>query len=170
MGCLGHHDALIKRTDLHQGRAWWSVFRTESANFDRPRVVWADFGRTPRAIVVAEGERYVALNTCYVVRCRTPTDAHALAAIMNGPLAAAWLNAIAEPARGGYRRYLGWTVALLPIPIRWNRARKILAPLGERAMQGDIPRQDELLDAALEAYRVDRARMQPLLSWSVDCD
>ena len=167
---LGHRDALIKRTDLHQGRAWWSVFRTESANFDRPRVVWADFGRTPRAIVVAEGERYVALNTCYVVRCRTPTDAHALAAIMNGPLAAAWLNAIAEPARGGYRRYLGWTVALLPIPIRWNRARKILAPLGERAMQGDIPRQDELLDAALEAYRVDRARMQPLLSWSVDCD
>ena len=132
--------------------------------------MWADFGLTPRAIVVGTGERYVALNTCYVVRCRTLIDAHALAAIMNGPLAAAWLNAIAEPARGGYRRYLGWTIALLPIPIRWNRARKILAPLGERAMQGDIPAEDELLDAALKAYRVDPDKVRPLLSWSVDCD
>jgi hypothetical protein len=165
-----HRDTLMKRTDLHHGRAWWSVFRTESARFDRPRVVWADFGLAPRAIVVAEDERYVALNTCYVVRCRKPIDAHALAAILNGPLAAAWLNAIAEPARGGYRRYLGWTMALLPIPIRWNRARKILAPLGERAMQGDIPNQDELLEAALAAYQVQREKLQALLSWNVDCD
>jgi hypothetical protein len=167
---LAHRDSLMNRTDLHERWTWWSIFRTESASFDRPRVVWADFGLRPRAIVVGEGERFVALNTCYAVPCRKLGDAHALAAILNGPLAAAWLNAIAEPARGGYHRYLGWTTSLLPLPIRWNRTRKILAPLGERAMQGDIPSDDELLDAALDAYRLNREKVQPLLSWRIDCD
>jgi hypothetical protein len=167
---IAYRDALIKRTDLHQSRIWWSLFRTESASCDRPRVIWADFGLRPRAIVVAENERFVALNSCYVVHSRNLADAFALAAILNGPLAAAWLNAIAEPARGGYRRYLGWTMSLLPLPLRWNRARKLLAPLGERAMQGEIPSDDELLDATLSAYRLDRNRVQALLSWSVGCD
>jgi hypothetical protein len=124
----------------------------------------------PRAVVVPESERVVPLNTCYVVRCAKIDDAHALAALLNGPLAAAWLNAIAEPARGGYHRYLGWTVSLLPLPTRWNRARRILAPLGERAMLGDIPDNEELLAGALEAYHLQRTKVQPLLTWSVDCD
>jgi hypothetical protein len=161
---------LSRRTDLrHRGR-WWSLFRTESAAFDNPRVIWADFGLRPRAIVIEQGEPLVALNTCYVLPCRRLDDAHALAAILNGPLAAAWLNAIAEPARGGYRRYLGWTMAMLPTPIRWSRARDILAPLGERAMEGDIPSDDELLDAALGAYRLRADRVRPLLSWNVAGD
>ena len=163
-------DALIRRSDLHERPIWWSVFRTESASFERPRVIWADFGLRPRAIVVPEGERFVALNTCYVVCCDKTDDAHALAAVLNSPLAAAWLNAIAEPARGNYHRYLGWTMALLPLPIRWERARRILAPLGARAMQGEIASDADLLDAVLEAYRLDRHRVEPLLSWSTDCD
>ena len=162
-----HRHSLSKRTDLHQRGRWWSLFRTESAAFDLPRVIWADFGLRPRAIAIAEGEPVVALNTCYVLQCRRLDDAHALAAILNGPLAAAWLNAIAEPARGGYRRYLGWTMAMLPTPIRWNRARKILAPLGERAMVGDVPSDDDLLGAALDAYRLSARRVQPLLSWNL---
>jgi hypothetical protein len=165
-----HQNALVKRTDLHHRARWWSLFRIESSAFDRPRVIWADFGLRPRAIVVPDGEPFVALNTCYVVPCRRIADAHALAAILNGPLAAAWLNAIAEPARGGYRRYLGWTMAMLPTPMRWNRARRILAPIGERAMQGDIPTDDELLDAALEAYHLTREKLRPLLSWNAEAD
>ena len=167
---LPQRDLLMRRTDLHQSRCWWSVFRTESAKFDRSRVIWADFGLTPRAIAVDEGDRFVALNTCYVVPCGCLGDARALASILNGPVAAAWLNVIAEPARGGYRRYLGWTVSLLPLPLRWNRARKLLAPLGERAMQGDVPSEAELLAATLDAYGIDAARVQPLLSWSAGCD
>ena len=165
-----HRDRLIRRTDLHDSRRWWSVFRTEGAAFDCPRVIWADFGLRPRAIVVEENDKVVALNTCYVVRCRRIDDARALAAILNGPLAAAWLNAIAEPARGGYRRYLGWTLAMLPVPARWTRARKALAPLGERAAQGDIPTDAELLEAMLESYRLRLDRVQPLLSWGKGCD
>ena len=163
-------EALARRTDLHNARRWWSVFRTEGAAYDQPRVVWADFGLHPRAMVFADNDRFVPLNTCYIVRIPKITDAFALAAILNGPLATAWLNAIAEPARGGYRRYLGWTMAMLPVPPRWGRVRKVLTPLGERAMEGDIPSESELLHAALDAYQLRREKVQPLLDWGIACD
>ena len=167
---LPFRDSLLRRTDLHDARRWCSLFRTEGAAFDAPRVIWADFGLRPRAMVVAQNDKLVPLNTCYVVHIRKIVDAFALAAILNGPLAAAWLNAIAEPARGGYRRYLGWTMAMLPVPTRWGRVRKVLAPLGERAMQGDIPSDSELLAAALDAYQLNIENVRALLDWSVPCD
>jgi hypothetical protein len=166
---LPFHDALSARSDLHGRFPWWSVFRTESANCASARVAWADFGLTPRATVLEPRAPFVALNTCYVASCLTPSDAHALATLLNSSLTAAWLNALAEPARGGYRRYLGWTVSLLPIP-NWNRARTQLAPLGERAMQGDIPSDDEILGAVLDVYQLDITDVESLLSWRIDCD
>jgi hypothetical protein len=167
---LPSRDALSARSDLHGRFPWWSVFRTESANHERPRVVWADFGLTPRATVLAAREPFIALNSCYVVSCGTVSDAHALATILNSPLASAWLNSVAEPARGGYRRYLGWTLSLLPIPEDWSRARALLSPLGERAMRGDIPAEDEILHGVLDAYQLTLVEAQPLLTWTRDCD
>jgi len=61
-------------------------------------------------------------------------------------------------------------MSLLPLPSEWDRARELLAPLGARAMSGDVPPDDELLAAALDAYRVTIADIQPLLSWTSDCD
>jgi len=121
-------------------------------------------------MAVEAGNPLVALNTCYVAFCETIDDANALAAILNSALAAAWLGAIAEPARGGYHRYLGWTMSMLPIPTDWDRARRILAPLGEQAGRGEIPGDSDLLDAVLDAYRLDRTAVQPLLSWGTGCD
>ena len=167
---LPFHETLSARSDLHGRFPWWSVFRTESASHAKPRVIWADFGLTPRATVVEAREPFVALNSCYVVSCETIDDAHALATLLNSSLAAAWLNSIAEPARGGYRRYLGWTLSLLPIPVDWNRARSMLNPLGERAMHGDVPADDEILGAVLGAYQLCLADVQPLLSWTADRD
>ena len=167
---LPYHDTLSARSDLHGRFPWWSVFRTGSASHAKPRVIWADFGLTPRATVVEAREPFVALNSCYVVSCETIDDAHALATLLNSSLAAAWLNSIAEPARGGYRRYLGWTLSLLPVPVDWIRARNLLAPLGERAMHGDIPADDEILGAVLGAYQLCLTDVQPLLSWTADCD
>lgn len=167
---LPYRDVLTARSDLHGRFPWWSVFRTESANHERARVVWADFGLTPRASVLEAQEPFIALNSCYVVSCATQGDAHALATILNSSLAAAWLNSLAEPARGGYRRYLGWTLSLLPIPQRWNRARALLSPLGERAMRGDIPAEDEILSVVLDAYQLALAEVHPLLTWTLDCD
>jgi hypothetical protein len=156
---------LSRRADARGARAWWALFRTESAVNDRPRVVWADLGRAPQALVLPAGDRTVALNSCYVLRARDLTDALALAALLNGPLAAAWLGALAEPARGGYRRFMAWTMARLPVPDDWARAREILAPLGARGSQGDAPSRAELLEAALAAYRCRLRSMAPLLGW-----
>jgi SAM-dependent methyltransferase len=167
---LPFRDQLGSRTDLHGRMPWWTVFRTESARHERARVVWADFGLVPRAIVIEPGDPSVPLNTCYAVSCDMLDDAHGLAALLNSPLVSAWLNVVAEPARGGYRRYLGWTMSLLPLPGEWERAREHLAPLGARAMSGDVSSDDELLAGALDAYRLTLADVQPLLSWTSDCD
>jgi hypothetical protein len=156
---------LRSRTDLHASSTWWMLFRTEGADCSRTRVVWSDFGRAPRAAVLAAGDPTVPLNTCYVLACDDPRDALALAALLNSPLAAAWLNAVAEPARGGWHRYLAWTMALLPLPRDWSHARDRLAPLAERALLGDVPTETELLAAACGAYRVRTADVLPLIAW-----
>ena len=156
---------LSARSDARRALRWWSLFRTEGARRDRPRVVWADIGREPRASVIAARDSTVALNSCYIARCRDACDAHALAALLNTPLARAWLNAAVEPARGGYRRYLGWTLSLLPVPANWTRARAILAGLSERACGGSPPSDLDLLDAAVDAYEISRGVVAPLVAW-----
>jgi hypothetical protein len=121
-------------------------------------------------MVLEPGDSMVPLNTCYAVSCNTLDDAHALAALLNSSVVAAWLTVVAEPARGGYRRYLGWTMSLLPLPSEWDYARRRLAPLGARAMSGDVPSDDELIAAVLDAYRVKLTDIQPMLSWRSNCD
>jgi hypothetical protein len=158
--------ALSRRADARSRGPWWALFRTAGASGARARVVWADVGRAPRALVLAPHEESVALNSCYVLACRDARDAHTLAALLNSPLLAAWLALIAEPARGGYRRFLAWTVALLPTPRDWSRARDILAPLAQRAQQGIDPGAGELLDATLRAYGIHRPDIEPLLEWT----
>ena len=157
---------LAARSDARAGRAWWTLFRTPAASSARARVVWADMGRTPRALLLPAGDPSVPLNSCYVVPCDDSRDALALTALLNSPLAASWLNVLAEPARGGYHRYLGWTVALLPLPRDWRCARDILAPLTARALGGDVPSACELLDAATRAYGLRAAEIAPLIAWA----
>lgn len=158
---------LDARADARRAGRWWALFRTEAARCDQPRVAWADFGRAPRAMVLAAGDDTVPLNSCYVARCPSGDDALALAALLNGPLAAAWLSLVAEPARGGWRRYLGWTVARFPLPADWPHARALLAPLAAAAVAGDVPSPHALADAALAAYGVRRRDVEPLLTWNV---
>jgi hypothetical protein len=157
---------LERRSDGRASSCWWSLFRTEGAILGGWRVVWCDFGKAPRAFALPADSPVVPLNTCYVARCANRDDALALAVLLNGPLLASWLDTIAEPARGGYRRYLGWTVALMPIPRDWPRAAGILAPIGEDALRGNIPSRTDLLKAALQAYRVKRSEMEALISWT----
>ncbi len=156
---------LLARSDLRGSAPWWMLFRTEGADCSRTRVVWSDFGRRPRAAILAAGDLTVPLNSCYVVACDDPTDALTLAALLNSPLGAAWLNAVAEPARGHWKRYLAWTVGLFPLPRDWVRARDTLAPLAEAALLGRLPSDEELLLAACRAYRLRRADVEPLVAW-----
>jgi hypothetical protein len=141
------------------------LFRTEAAKPDLPRVVWCDIGRAPRACVLETDDPTVPINTCYVVRAPTLDDAHALCALLNSSIAASWLSALAEPARGGYRRYLGRTCARLPLPWAWDEARAILAPIGRTAREGAEIDAWSLTEAALRAYGVRHTDIAPLLSW-----
>ncbi|HEX3865533.1 MAG TPA: N-6 DNA methylase, partial [Gemmatimonadaceae bacterium] len=159
---------LVARTDARHRSRWWLLFRTEAARSDVPRVVWTDIGREPRATILPAGDATVPLNSCYALRCRDDVDADAFAALLNGPLARSWLAALAEPARGGYHRYLGWTLSQLPVPGDWNRAREVLAPLGARGRLSVAPRDSELFDAALEAFGVRRHDVAPLVAWVSD--
>ena len=156
---------LENRSDARGNGRWWSLFRIDSADYSRPRVVWADVARTPKAAVIPTGDKSVAINSCYVVRCADLCDAYGLATLLNSPLAAAWLNVIAEPARGGYHRYLGWTMSLLPVPRDWKRAATILAPLCNSALEGAPPGDLELMDATLEAFGLELGDVERLLEW-----
>jgi hypothetical protein len=156
---------LEARRDARHRQPWWALFRTEAARPDAPRLVWADFGRSLRTRVLERGDPTVPLNTCYVLRTATLEDAFALDALLGSPLAAAWLDAIAEPARGGWRRYLGWTVAALPVPNDWVRARTLLAPLGRRRAHGDPPSPAEHLAVVASAYRLAPASLGGLIAW-----
>jgi hypothetical protein len=157
---------LASRTDLRGTRRWWSLFRTEAADCRRTRVVWGDFGRVPRAAVIPAGDPTVPLNSCYALACESADDAFALAALLNSVVAAAWLGAIAEPARGGWHRYLAWTVSLLPVPHDWPRARALLAPVARRAAAGEPPSTQALLEQVCSSYRLKPADVAPLLAWS----
>ncbi len=156
---------LESRADAHRSVRWWTLFRTDAARSHQPRVVWSDIGKVPRALVLLPGDPTVPINSCYVARTPSTDDAYALAALLNSPVAAAWLATIAEPARGGYHRYLGWTLARLPIPSEWARAVSILAPLAREAAEGEPPDAATLTDAVIRAYRVRAVDIEPLLTW-----
>jgi hypothetical protein len=155
-----HERRLRARTDLHPGMPWWTLFRTASASTARARVVWADVARSPRVLVLERGDPTVALNSCYVLSCTTSDDARALAALLRSPPCAAWLHALAEPARGGYLRHLAWTVALLPIPADWPAARHALLSLTSESTPRDQ------ITVAAQAYGIDLEDILPLVEWS----
>jgi hypothetical protein len=159
-----HQRELQARTDLRPREPWWSLFRTELLASTGWRVIWADIGRTLRATILPPGAPAVPLNTCYGVRLHDPVDAHALAALLNAPTTTAWLSLVAEPARGGYHRFMGWTVLALPLP-DWRRARECLAPVAARARRGEAVTASALHQATLEAYGVTHDHVAPLLAW-----
>lgn len=158
---------LAARSDLRNAGRWWSLFRTDAASCTTHRVVWADIARTPRALVLPRGDPTVPLNSCYVAACADELDALAFCALLNSPLVAAWLGALAEPARGGYRRYLGWTVALLPLPCEWPSAREILAGFARTAIAGSAPAAEELDRVVRRMYRLTAAQASALISWNI---
>lgn len=145
---------------------WWTLFRADGADCSAARVAWSDLARSPRASVLQPGDPTVPLNSCYVASLPSLDDALAFAALLNSTTAAAWLDALAEPARGGYKRYMGWTVSLLPIPSDWGRARLLLAPLAAAALHGLPPSPHELDTAVAEAFSLAPTALAPLLAWT----
>jgi adenine-specific DNA-methyltransferase len=117
-----HVRALEKRIDLRPGQPFWTLFRTRPEKWAL-RVAWRDIAPEPGAAVVPPRVPFldgtaplISLNTVYQIPAASDEDAHFLAAVLNSTVARSYLKAIAERATGGYFRFLGWTVALLPFP------------------------------------------------------
>jgi len=157
---------LERRRDARARQPWWTLHRTEAARCEAPRVVWADIGKRLRPYTLAVGDPTVPLNSCYVLRTTSMRDAHAIEALLGSPLAAAWFDALAEPARGGFKRFLGWTVATLPTPPDWTAARTTLAELTRRRHHGESVSKADELTALAGAYGVPQRLLLPLLEWS----
>jgi hypothetical protein len=150
---------------LRPREPWWTLFRTDLLAPHGWRVVWPDIGRTLRATLLPPHAAPVPINSCYGVRLHDPIDALALLALLNAPTTTAWLSLIAEPARGGFHRFMGWTVLALPMP-PWTATRELLAPLAARVRRGETVPVELLHRTALEAYGTSHAELAPLLEWT----
>ena len=150
-----HLDRLRRRADYRTG-APWQVFRTGLARAPH-RVVWADLGRRLGAAV--PDADVVPLNTVYGIATRDAADAAALSALLNSRWLSALACLVADPARGGFRRFNARVVRELPIPAAGSPAWTALAALGHRRECGD-----DVVADALELDQTDRralARLAP---------
>ncbi len=145
-----HERVLRGRIDLKPGQPYWTIFRARPDKWG-PRVAWRDIAPAPGAVVVPartpflEGDApIISLNTVYQIAAASGEDAYFLAAVLNSTVARAYLKAIAERASGGYFRFLGWTVALLPFPDRRDAAARLLCIEKSRAAhaEGGLPAEE----------------------------
>ena len=151
----GHEERLRRRADYRAGPPW-QLFRT-GLGFARHRVVWPDLSRRLAAAVPAP--ELVPLNTAYGIATRDAADAAALAALFNSRWLTALARLVADPARGGFRRFNAHVVRGLPIPRSGSPVWDELARRGERCEPAD--------DLVADAFRLDGADRRALAADSV---
>jgi hypothetical protein len=142
-----HDDQLRSRADYHGGAAW-QLFRT-GLGLACHRVVWPDMGKRLAAAVPEAA--VVPLNTVYGIATRQASDAAALAALFNTRWLTALARLVADPARGGFRRFNARVVRGLPIPPAGSPVWEQLAQCGSRREPAD-----DLVADALELDPADR--------------
>ena len=142
-----HEDRLRRRAD-YKGGPPWQLFRT-ALGCAVHRVVWPDLSRRLGAVVPPA--EVVPLNTVYGIVTRTAADAAALAALFNCRWHSALARLVADPARGGFRRFNARVIGGLPIPPNDSAVWPQLAHCGARCEPAD-----DLVAEALELDGADR--------------
>ena len=145
-----YEERLRRRADYRAGPPW-QLFRT-SLGLAPHRVVWPDLARRLTAAVPAP--ELVPLNTVYGIATRDWADAVALAALLNSCWLTALARLVADPARGGFRRFNARVVRGLPIPANDSAVWAELARRGERCESAD--------DLVAEAFQLDGADRRAL--------
>lgn len=148
----GHADRLRRRSDYRDGPPW-QLFRT-GLGFAAHRVVWADLSR--RLAAVVPPPEAVPLNTVYGIATRDASDAAALAALFNTHWLTTLARLVADPARGGFRRFNARVVGGLPVPPAESPVWPELARRGERREPAD-----DLIADAFELDAADRRALAP---------
>jgi len=142
-----HEERLRLRAD-YKGGPPWQLFRT-ALGCAVNRVVWPDLGRRLGAVVPPP--EVVPLNTVYGIATRTAADAAALAALFNCRWLSALARLVADPARGGFRRFNARVVGGLPLPPQDSPVWSELARHGARCEPAD-----DLIADVLELDGADR--------------
>ncbi|MBA2662689.1 MAG: hypothetical protein H0U74_10370 [Bradymonadaceae bacterium] len=156
----GHSERLRRRAD-HSGEApIWQLFRIHQA-LGRPRVVWRDFSCQLEAAVAPAA--CIPLNTVYFIACEADADARRLALVLNSEPMRAIAFAIAERARGGWRRHFAWVMRMLPIPDALFAAQAAAGPLDAHQVTRWFGL-DESDVQILRAWRL--AQLAPSGGWS----
>jgi hypothetical protein len=92
-------------------------------------VAWQDLADTLKAVAIPALVRgpagrdvpVVPLNTVYFIPTTSHEEALLLAALLNSLPVRTFARAIAERAKDARFRFFAWTIALLPLPRRWNQ-------------------------------------------------
>jgi hypothetical protein len=145
---LAPHDARLRRRADYRGGSPWQLFRTALA-FAPHRVLWPDLGRGLAAAV--PDPDMVPLNTVYGIATRDAADSAALAAWLNSRWVTALARLVADPARGGFRRFNARVVGELPVP---RSSAPVWAELAVRGSRREPA--DDLVADALELDHGDR--------------
>lgn len=128
-----HEERLRLRSD-YRGGPPWQLFRT-ALGCAQNRVVWPDLARQLGAVVPPSA--VVPLNTVYGIATRTAADAAALAALLNCRWLSAVARLVADPARGGFRRFNARVIGGLPLPPHDSVVWAELARRGARCEPAD---------------------------------
>jgi hypothetical protein len=158
-----HRARLARRADYRTGPVW-ALFRVRAGIMPN-RVVWADVARTATAAVLAyAAPDAVPINTCYVSAAPDDESALAIAATINSAWGRVLVHAVADEARGGYRRFNARAVGRVPVPVA-GAARRRLAALARSAHTThdvDTHEIDEAVADALGLSREVRATLRAL--------
>jgi hypothetical protein len=126
-----HRARLMRRADYRSGPLW-TLFRVR-AGLGPHRVAWADVARSATAVVLTHAAPdAVPINTCYVSAAADEESALAIAATLNSVWVRVLVHAVADEARGGYRRFNARAVGRAPVPAP-GPARRHLAALSRSA-------------------------------------
>ncbi len=157
--------ARLERRADYRGGPPWALFRLGAA-LPGWRVVWPDIAQRPVAAVLETSglPDAVPLNTCYVSRAPDRNTALAIAAVFNSTWARAVVWALADEARGGYRRLNARIAAQLPVP---NQAAcAALAGLSAAAHHHRHADQDALDEAVADALALSPTHRDWLRQWA----
>jgi hypothetical protein len=110
------------RTELRSRRDYaggpeWTLFRTGPAVAPH-RVAWADLAQRLEAAALtgSQADRFIPLNSCYLMAVDTGAVALRLTAWLNCSWIRAAAASVADPAANGFRRFNARVMAGLPLP------------------------------------------------------
>jgi hypothetical protein len=153
---LACHEARLRQRSDYRAGPPWQLFRT-ALGLAPHRVVWPDLGRRLEAVVPPAD--IVPLNTVYGIATRDAADAGALCVLLNSRWLTALARLVADPARGGFRRFNARVVRELPVPARGSPAWEELTRRGQARDPAD--------DFIADLFGLDVAERRALAAHSV---